>query len=61
VLKEQLELYMLRAQDADPGVLKLAFKSMRYSRNYSVASVQFLPFDGVFAHSVTWLCWFCDT
>jgi hypothetical protein len=30
-LKEQLELYVLRAQDADPGVQKLALESMRYS------------------------------
>jgi hypothetical protein len=35
-------LYVLRAQDADPGVQRLALESMRYSRNYSVTSVQFL-------------------
>jgi hypothetical protein len=29
-LKEQLELYVVRAQDADPGVQKLALESMRY-------------------------------
>jgi 26S proteasome regulatory subunit N1 len=28
-LKEQLELYVVRAQDADPGVQKLALESMR--------------------------------
>jgi 26S proteasome regulatory subunit N1 len=29
-LKEQLELYVVRAQDADAGVQKLALESMRY-------------------------------
>uniref|UniRef100_A0A0D3GKF7 26S proteasome non-ATPase regulatory subunit 2 homolog n=1 Tax=Oryza barthii TaxID=65489 RepID=A0A0D3GKF7_9ORYZ len=29
-LKEQLELYVVRAQDPDPGVQKLALESMRY-------------------------------
>jgi hypothetical protein len=29
-LKEKLELYVVRAQDADPGVQKLALESMRY-------------------------------
>jgi hypothetical protein len=31
LLKEQLELYILRAQDSDPGVQKLALESMRYT------------------------------
>jgi 26S proteasome regulatory subunit N1 len=31
LLKEQLELYVLRAQDSDPGVQKLALESMRYT------------------------------
>jgi hypothetical protein len=30
-LKEKLELYVVRAQDADPGVQKLALESMRYA------------------------------
>ena len=30
-LKDQLDLYVLRSQDADPGVQKLALESMRYS------------------------------
>jgi hypothetical protein len=30
-LKEKLELYVVRAQDADPGVQKLALERMRYA------------------------------
>lgn len=29
-LKQQLELYVERVQDVDPGVQKLALESMRY-------------------------------
>lgn len=29
-LKQQLELYVERVQDADPGVQKLALESMRF-------------------------------
>ncbi|KAL5212850.1 hypothetical protein ABZP36_023697 [Zizania latifolia] len=43
-LKEQLELYVVRAQDADPGVQKLALESMRYC---SLARLGFL---------VVWCC-----
>lgn len=42
-LKQQLELYVDRVQDADPGVQKLALESMRFIIDFSCA------------HEVDWL------
>lgn len=33
-LKQQLELYVERVQDADPGVQKLALESMRFAMGW---------------------------
>ncbi|KAK8449093.1 hypothetical protein SEVIR_7G160503v4 [Setaria viridis] len=42
-LKEQLELYVLRAQDADPGVQKLALESMRQEIRSATSSMTSVP------------------
>lgn len=42
-LKEQLELYVVRAQDVDPGVQRLALESMRYFI-YSLAGTSQIQF-----------------
>uniref|UniRef100_A0A0E0LZV6 26S proteasome non-ATPase regulatory subunit 2 homolog n=1 Tax=Oryza punctata TaxID=4537 RepID=A0A0E0LZV6_ORYPU len=39
-LKEQLELYVVRAQDPDPGVQKLALESMRFSNENEKEALQ---------------------
>ncbi|KAK9285775.1 hypothetical protein L1049_024976 [Liquidambar formosana] len=42
-LKQQLELYVERAQDADPGVQKLALESMRQEIRTSTSSMTSVP------------------
>ncbi|BAF07793.1 26S proteasome non-ATPase regulatory subunit 2 homolog A [Oryza sativa Japonica Group] len=42
-LKEQLELYVVRAQDADPGVQKLALESMRQEIRSATSSMTSVP------------------
>ncbi|GJN18990.1 hypothetical protein PR202_gb06216 [Eleusine coracana subsp. coracana] len=42
-LKEQLELYVLRAQDPDPGVQKLALESMRQEIRSATSSMTSVP------------------
>ncbi|KAM0859898.1 hypothetical protein ACQ4PT_046894 [Festuca glaucescens] len=42
-LKEQLELYVVRAQDTDPGVQKLALESMRQEIRSATSSMTSVP------------------
>uniref|UniRef100_A0A0E0ADX4 26S proteasome non-ATPase regulatory subunit 2 homolog n=1 Tax=Oryza glumipatula TaxID=40148 RepID=A0A0E0ADX4_9ORYZ len=42
-LKEQLELYVVRAQDPDPGVQKLALESMRQEIRSATSSMTSVP------------------
>ena len=35
-LKQQVELYVERVQDSDPGLQKVAFESMRYAGSRSI-------------------------
>ncbi|KAJ6822051.1 putative 26S proteasome non-ATPase regulatory subunit 2-like protein A [Iris pallida] len=42
-LKQQLELYVERAQDSDPGVQKLALESMRHEIRTSTSSMTSVP------------------
>jgi len=42
-LKDQLDLYVLRSQDADPGVQKLALESMRQEIRSATSSMTSVP------------------
>jgi hypothetical protein len=46
-LKQQLELYVERVQDTDPGVQKLALESMRYLLSYGLVVYQLLILSNI--------------
>lgn len=55
-LKQQLELYVERVQDTDPGLQKVALESMRYLLSHGILGVKI---DGVSENLVSvWRCGF---